>query len=235
MKTAIALFSVAIFFVPFAIKADTLTTFITPSGSSVTDGSVNAKATFTTSSSAITILLENLQVNETSVGQSLSGLSFKIGPTPGSVNLSSSSAVERTIFSNDTFSDGATVATGWLFSSSSGNTVLNDLGGAAPKHTLIGPPGSGGYTNAGPSITNGPHTPSLGLSATFVLSLTGLTAPPTISNVVFSFGTEAGHNVSRSAHSLGLVDPKGRSGSCLVRCSAASLKEKKEVAILLRE
>jgi hypothetical protein len=55
-----------------------------------------------------------------------------------------------------------------------GSSVPTDWGialnGATPAHTIIGPAGSGGYTNADGSIAgNGPHNPSLDRTATFTL------------------------------------------------------------------
>ena len=51
-------------------------TFVTPTGSSVGDGSVNASATFTTSANTINVSLSDLLANPTSVGQLISDLSF---------------------------------------------------------------------------------------------------------------------------------------------------------------
>ncbi len=51
-------------------------TFDTPSGSTVGDGPVNAEATFTTDANKLTIVLTDLLVNPTSVGQLISDISF---------------------------------------------------------------------------------------------------------------------------------------------------------------
>jgi hypothetical protein len=63
-----------------------------------------------------------------------------------------------------------------------------------PQNYKNRPPGPGNvYSNANGSIAgNGPHNPFLAENATFAITFFGVTQ---VSNVVFSFGTEAGTNV----------------------------------------
>jgi hypothetical protein len=62
----------------------------------------------------------------------------------------------------------------------------------------LGPPGSGGtYSNANGSIAGNPaHNPFLNQTATFAISLAGITAATLINSATFSFGTTAGINVA---------------------------------------
>src|SRR5438067_4031523 len=171
-------------------------TFFTPSGSTAGGQPVNAEAIFTTGTNTLSITLENLEANPKSVIQALSDLEFTLSIPAASGTLSSSSSLERTIAANGTFTNGAVVSTGWsLTANGAGSFTLNDLGTlVAPTHTLIGPPGAGGlYSNANGSIAgNGPHNPFLAETATFDLSILGITANTTITAVTFSFGTEQG-------------------------------------------
>jgi hypothetical protein len=177
-------------------------TFDTAPGATDSIGDpVNATVTFITGAGTISITLTDLLVNPKDVGQLLSDLSFAVsnGMT-SAATLSSSSGVERTVNSNGTFSDGGAVAAGWVLSApSAGNLHLDVLSGpghAGPAHLIIGDPGSATYSGANNSITgNGPHNPFLKNSATFNISLAGVTADSTISNVFFSFGTTTGDNV----------------------------------------
>jgi hypothetical protein len=109
---------------------------------------------------------------------------------------------------NGTFSDGSSVATGWVLDSTA-PFHLNVLGTpTAPTHTIIGlPDGSDVYSNANDSIakTGGPHNPflfgvkpdAMGNGAVhFELDVAGVTDATRATNVVFSFGTTPGDNVA---------------------------------------
>jgi hypothetical protein len=178
-------------------SADFVEVYDTPSGSSTGGQPVNTQATFTDVGNTLTVTLNNLQANPTSVVQALSGLFFTFNTGQTSGTLSSSSGTERTIAGNGTYTDGSAVSTGWLVQNNvSGGLGLNVLGGAGPAHLIIGPPGSGGvYSNANSSIAgNGPHNPFLDQSATFTLTVPGLTSSSRINGVTFAFGTTAGTN-----------------------------------------
>jgi hypothetical protein len=183
-----------------AAQADTLT-YVTPTGSKDGAGDlVNARATFTTGTDAITIVLSNLFSNPTDVGQNLSDLFFTVSTGQKTGTVSSSSGLERTIADDGSFTVGSTVDAGWVLSTSGSGLLLDVLAGtghAGPAHTLIGPAGGATYTNANGSIAgNGPHNPFLFGSITFNLSVAGVTAGSSISSATFSFGTTAGDNVT---------------------------------------
>jgi hypothetical protein len=167
-------------------------TFDTASGATVGGQAVNGGATFTTGTDTLSITLQNFQNDPTSVIQALSGLSFALstGQTVGT--LTSSSGMERTIASNGSYTDGATVATGWTLSP---GFTLNVLGAPiGPAHTLVGGPnGSNLYASANGSIGgNGPHNPFLAGPITFTLNIPGVTFDSSVNNVVFRFGTTGG-------------------------------------------
>ena len=161
---------------------------------------VNAKATLTTGTNTVTIVLENLQTNEKSVGQNLSSFFFTLSTGQKVGTVSSSSGLERTVNSNKTFTDGSSTAAGWVLSTSGSGLLLNVLAGtghAGPAHTIIGLPSGSTYANANNSIAgNGPHNPFLALSATFTLNIPGVTANSKINSASFGFGTTAGDNVA---------------------------------------
>jgi hypothetical protein len=190
-----------------SVASATSITFDTPSGSTAGGLPVSATATFVTGTDSLTISLTNLQDNPTSVVQNLSDLIFVLssGQTTGS--LTSSSGLDRTIAANGTFTDGATVSTGWELETFGSGLRLHVLGtGTGPAHTIIGgPDGSNVYSNANGSITgNGPHNPFIAETATFQLTILGLTADSTVTSASFSFGTTEGTEVP------GCVDCGGR-------------------------
>jgi hypothetical protein len=181
-------------------------TFVTPPGSIIPAGPVNASATFTTSANTLTIVLTDLLANPKDVGQLLSDLLWTVGnggSLTGSTQTAASSS-EITVAGNGSFT-GPTpisgVATiGWPFAVNTATSATLDVlaaGGAGPAHLIIGPPGPGGtYSNANGSIAgNGPHNPFLSESATFTITGTGITADTTITSATFSFGTTAGVTV----------------------------------------
>jgi hypothetical protein len=179
--------------VPLAARAD-MVTYITPAGSMTSGGMVSAEADITTGAGTVTLILKDLVINPNSVAQNLSAFTITFSDSVGANSLFSSSSVERTVNSNGSFSDGGTVATGWAESSTTSTLKVDDLvGGVGPIHTLIGAPGSGGYTNAGGSIAgNGPHNPFLNQTATFTFNAAGVTFNTHITSATFQFGTTPG-------------------------------------------
>jgi hypothetical protein len=170
-------------------------TFVTPTGATTSGGPVDASATFTTGAGTLSITLIDLLANPKSVGQTLSDLIFTLSSHQTTGTISSSSGQLVTVAANGTATTGATTTTGWgLNSNVSGGIQLDALGFVGPAGLIIGPPGPGGiYTNANGSIAgNGPHNPFINQTATFLLSIAGLTAADTVTSALFSFGTEAG-------------------------------------------
>ena len=173
-------------------------TYVILGGTTVGGQPVSATATFVTSTNDLQITLTNLQNNPTSVVQNLSDLAFTLstGQTVGA--LLSSSALERTVNANGTFSNGPIVSTGWELEASGTGLRLHVLGTPiGPAHTLIGDSGAGNvYSNANGSIAgNGPHNPFITGTATFDIQIIGLIASSLVNTATFSFGTTEGMNV----------------------------------------
>ncbi|HAU37275.1 MAG TPA: hypothetical protein DCX07_06110 [Phycisphaerales bacterium] len=188
----------------------------TPAGSAFSGESVWARATFTTAVNQVTIVLENLQADQKSVGQCLSGLRFILSTGQSSGALSSSNGVERTVATNGTYSDGGTVSVGWQMSVTGEEFFLTLLGTSmSPKHTILGPPNASDvYARANNSINGSSHNPFLGESAAFVLSVPGVTAGSGISSVTFCFNTSPGSEIYvPEPAALSLL---GLGGACLV-------------------
>ena len=96
-------------------------------------------------------------------------------------------------------------------------------GALAPAGLIIGPPLDGVYSDAMGSIAGGsiagkrPHNPFVSQSATFDLSIAGLTSSDSVSSVLFRFGTNFGTQTSN--------------GVCTSRCGAASVPEPGALAL----
>jgi hypothetical protein len=191
----------ALLFCSSAAFANTYT-FATPTGSTDTAlDPVSATATFTTGAGTLSITLNNTLANQKDAGQLLSDLFFTLS-SGTTASITNSSGVERTIASNGTFTDGASVSTGWVLTSAAGVYHLDGLNGAAnvPAHEIVGgPDGSNVYSAANSSIAgNGPHNPFLAGNVTFNLAITGVTAATSVNSATFSFGTTSGDNVPGS-------------------------------------
>jgi hypothetical protein len=177
-------------------------TFQTATGATDSAGEpINAKATFTLGTNTITVALTNLIVDQTSVGQNVTALSFKIsGNVTSTASLTSSSGTVRQINGNHTFSDSGPRSTGWGFDDPSGPQFTLDwftrdksIAGQQAQSTLVGSPGSNNkYNNANGSMTTSSHDPFLAGTLTFTIHAPGVTSSTGISNVIFSFGTTAG-------------------------------------------
>ncbi len=177
---------------------------------------LNAEVFFTTNGSTLTVELVNLITNEVTDGQSISGISFKIadsgGSIPGTVTPTASGYGSDSNHSNGQMIDiapggavtnagacGSTCLGDWAASTSLAGGVASismDSFPGAPD-TISGVAASNGYPHGNPSLTNSNHQPEFEEMATFTLSgLTGLGDSSTISNVVFNFGTESGQTVA---------------------------------------
>jgi hypothetical protein len=182
-------------------------TFSTPSGSTDTAGDpVSASATFTTGANSLTITLSNLLANQKDAGQLVSDLFFTLDAANASITAGQHVGTANEIFvgANGTTTAGDSNASiAWLFSLTAGTFHLDGLsgggmsGGNTPADLIIGPPGPGGvYTNANGSISgNKPHNPFADQTATFNLTINGISADTVVTGATFSFGTTPGDNV----------------------------------------
>ncbi len=181
--------------------ADTLT-FVTPAGSAFTNtGPVSAQATVTTGNGIVTVNLTNLITNQVDVGQAISDFSINLSGSNLDLTSSSSSGTQLYVDSVGSVSQVGPV-TDFLPSSGytlAGNTLsINWLGSGNPAYTILGPASSNGsYDYANGSIAGNPaHNPFLNGVVTFTFSITGVTSNTNLSGAVFSFGTQAGNNIS---------------------------------------
>jgi hypothetical protein len=203
--SGLALACLALGWVVAPVHAE-LITYVTPSGTTVPAGPVNASATFTTSANTLTIDLNDLLANPQNVGQLLSDLSFTLGNGGSLTGSTETGASSSTItvakdgsFTGPTAISGVTTV-GWPFAVNSATAGTLDVlaaGGAGPSQLIIGPPDAGNtYSAANGSIAgNKPHNPFLFESATFTITGTGITADTTITSATFSFGATSGVTV----------------------------------------
>jgi hypothetical protein len=175
-------------------------TFVTAVGKTAGGQPVDATATFHFSVDQLTVTIRNLQSNPTSDIQSINGIAFSVSPSETVATLTGSSAVQRTITSHAVggFSDSATpLTTNWNlnFGVSGFKFELTTIGNPMAKETIIGDPAlTGAYSAANSSIFGSNHNPFLTGTATFTLSIPGVTAATTIAGMQFEFGTAAGTN-----------------------------------------
>jgi len=188
----------AVLLLTFAGVAAADQIFTTPSGAinPLTGQAVSATADFSQSGSTLTLTLSNTLLGIKSAGQLLTGITFTLSDGSGVV-LNSQTGDLINIASNGAVTDLGTATLGWGFGSTGSNTFemcVICTGGvtasATPEQGIVGP---GPYSTANSSIDgNGPHNPFVNQSAVFTFN-----APSnvTVSNVVFSFGTQPGANV----------------------------------------
>jgi hypothetical protein len=158
------------------------------------DGPVSASATVTTGTNSITVVLNDLLANPTSVGQTLSDIFLTLSDTPSAVSLTSSAGTLINIGAGGVVTPDGTVIDHWGTALVSGSVHLAAVGtgapGGQPHDLIIGPPGAGGvYTAGNASITNGMFSPFISQTGTFVISATGVSAATTVTAASFSFGT----------------------------------------------
>jgi hypothetical protein len=183
-------------------KAD-VALFMTPAGSSGSDGPLAASASFTTSANLLTVTLTNLLTPATihSQGQALSDIKFTLSNAPGTLGATTAVGQQGNVNASTgvvTYTSGSPVrflgqgppppgGTGTF--SITGNTILMEAIGGGQPSQMITPLVANGGTYA--SVTGGfdnfnPYT--IG-PATFTLALTGVNANTTVTAAQFSFGT----------------------------------------------
>lgn len=160
----------------------------------------NVSGTITAGNGTVTITITNDLTNAQVFGviQNISGIYFNVSGGGALTGLASSSTQSTNIASNVGTLAGAVNPTGWGAGIASGEYVVCVICGggmtiaatAGPDQTIIGGTGSGAYANAAGSINdNGPHNPFLVGPVTFTLSIAGVNADSTFSNLFIQFGT----------------------------------------------
>lgn len=161
-------------------------------------------ADFSLSGSTLTLTLTNTLGGIHSAGQLLTDVFFTLS-VAGSPTLSGQTGDLVKVGAGGVVTDLGTASLGWGF----GGITLNGENGfelcvicqggvtatATPAEGILGPVSADGkYDNANASLTNAAHNPLVNDFATF--TLTGLPQGVTITDVIFSFGTTPGGNVS---------------------------------------
>ena len=157
-------------------------------GTSSDGHAVSGSADFTLGLGTATIQLTNTTATTLDAGELFTGLDFSLGGL--SPSLTSKTGIERTVTGSGSFSDtGSAQNLSWsLVSLGGGNYQLNFNPDA--KDAIIGPPSGGDYSGASGSIKgNTGHNPFAAETATFVLSVPGLTESTPVSVINFRFGT----------------------------------------------
>jgi hypothetical protein len=169
------------------------------------DSNIGGTAVFTTAANSLTITLTSKNNNPTTAAQELSGVTFTLSTAPTSDSISSVTGSFINIGSGGavTAAGSETLAnTHWGTSNSGANICLETGGPCAqngqPVDLIIGTASS--YPLANSSIAG--HGPEIQGTAIFVLTLTGIDASTTVSNVKLNFGT-----TPDSTQTATLVDP----------------------------
>ena len=156
------------------------------------DNNIGGTAVFTTSADTLTIVLTSKNTNPTTAAQNLSGVTFTLSTTPSSDSISSVTGSYINIGSGGAVSAAGTETlanTHWGTSKNGADICLETAGPCAqngqPVDLIIGAAGS--YPSANASVIG--HGPDIQGTATFVLTLTGINAATTVSNVKLNFGT----------------------------------------------
>jgi hypothetical protein len=171
---------------------------------------VSGMADFSLSGTTLTLTLTNTLAGIQSAGQLLTDVFFTLS-APGTPTLTGQTADLITLAplggpKGASISSNLGVQTiNWGF----GGATVSGLSGfelcvicqggitssATPTEGILGPVSTdGNYDNANKSLTNGSHSPFINDFATFTLS--NVPAGATVTNVIFSFGTTPGGNVS---------------------------------------
>jgi hypothetical protein len=175
---------------PLSAHALTQTFFTDPAVTTV-----GGEAVFTTGTNQITLTLTNTLADLQSLAQTLSDISFSV--TGGGAVTTSSVTTNANLIglsdgSTPTHSSGTTNP--WSLTGSNGSYLFTGLNGGDQTRTLIVGDITNESTYCSPKCPDGlgnqNFNPFIDETATFTLGISGVTAASTISNVVFSFGTQ---------------------------------------------
>lgn len=192
----------------FAAQANTVT-FITPTGSMAGGEAVDASVVLTTGTGSLSIALSNLLTapQMMDAGQLVSDLSFTLTGITSTGAVTSSTGTFINVGSGGVVSSATSGGTApdliaWGLKNTGSTYTLDGLAGKpslTPANLIIG--GTAGsstaYSAANGSIAGNPaHNPFVQGTGDWVLSIPGVTDTTSISNVVFSFSTQSGVDVT---------------------------------------
>lgn len=162
--------------------------------------SVDATGTLTAGNGSVTVVLNNLEADPTSAAQLISGVSFDVFGATGSGSLTTVNHANTMIdISNNGTGSYTSLGSGslsrWKATEAGTSIDLTTLSGGNPDSLIIGPPdGLGSYDSANDSIRGNTHNsgdnPDALETATFTITIPGVTSGSTISDVVIYFGTD---------------------------------------------
>jgi hypothetical protein len=153
---------------------------------------LNSSAEFIFDTTSVTVKLDNLLVDQKSVGQNVSGLYFTLSGVTNLSLASESDANNVKVKSSGTPVLLAGGDPGWKFTSSPIGVDALDGAVNTPAETILGKPnGLFMYSNANSSIKgNGPHNPFVYEEAIFVFDFTPIAGmSEVLSNIQINFGT----------------------------------------------
>lgn len=177
-------------------------TYVTSKGTESGGNAISASAAFTTTAGQLTIVLKNLESGITSFKQTISDLEFVSSTRLGNSTAMISWGQDLTC-SGHSCTTGFIESTGWGFGSVGGESIICIVCGNANmlidesehlNQTIIGP-----SPVANNALDNHSLNPYVNQTATFTIWNSSITANTTISNVIFSFGSTAGDDVTGCA------------------------------------
>jgi|SwirhisoilCB2_FD_contig_31_13657191_length_1159_multi_12_in_0_out_0_1 hypothetical protein len=163
----------------------------TYTGNNNNNNPVDVKADITLGNGTMTVVLTNYyNGSDEQANQALNGVSIVFNTLgPLAVNTATASPTNHgsvvTINGNGSTSPSNNTSD-WNYSETGSTVVLTSIGNTGGSPAIIGP---GPYTNPGGSLTAGQHY-FIQQTATFVVSVAGLTPDGSISSLTFRFGTD---------------------------------------------
>jgi hypothetical protein len=179
--------------------------YVTPVGSTGTDGAVSAEADFTFGNGTVTVTLINTLAPDGSIkaaGQAISGLIFSITPPPSPTPAATLQSVtgDVVLLNSPTSTTDLGTQTNppadpsqWGLTSSTNNPLNIDIfTGMSPVYMILDNwDSTKNYPDANSSLAGNHASPGFRESATFVIDVPGITSASTIldGSVTFQFGT----------------------------------------------
>lgn len=176
-------------------------TYKTPSGFTYSSLPDDFVVSVTTAANSITLQFTDNTVNPTSDTQTITGLALVLnGSFAGTPTISNATGQLINIDKNGNPSnDTVDSINGWTTSNAGVASNLTTLylsifTGGSPDDAIIGNPNTASalYDAANGSIAGSKHNPFIKQTATFTLTLSGVTASTTVSKATFNFGTMQG-------------------------------------------
>ena len=183
---------------------------------------VSSLASFTATGNTLYVTLTNLTPDPKDIADVLTRIQFTLSNgltfTPGDT-INSVEGVERTIASNNTFTDSPSSGTktisnkaNWALQQDGTAFRLTRVGSGVGQvdHGIIGPPIGTKYTANGSIAGNNPHNPFLYDTATFALNIQGLDNPAVnyaITGVTFLYGSGPENPVAGHITSTAIPEP----------------------------